>query len=249
MREVVVDTETTGLDPLSGHRIVEIGCVELINHVPTYQTFQTYLDPEREMPPEAAEISGLTTEFLRGQPRFAEKAESFLAFLGDSPLVIHNAAFDLAFLNAELGRLSMPALPPERAIDTLGLARRKFPGAPASLDALCKRFSIDTAERIKHGALIDARLTAEVYLELIGGRQASLSLGAIADDLVATLIRPVKNARLRPRPLASLLSEVERLAHEAFIAELGPETLWPRRAHAAAGDGPPAILDDRNPRQ
>ena len=183
MREVVVDTETTGLDPLTGHRIVEIGCVELINHVPTFETFQTYLDPEREMPLEAFEISGLTSEFLRGQPRFGEKVEAFLDFIGDAPLVIHNAVFDLAFLNAELGRLSMAPIPAERAIDTLSLARRKFPGAPASLDALCKRFSINTAERLKHGALIDARLTAEVYLELIGGREPGEARNHAGDEV------------------------------------------------------------------
>ena len=164
MREVVVDTETTGLDPMAGHRVVEIGCVELVNHVPTARVFQTYLDPERDMPAEAGEISGLTSEFLRGKPRFAEKALEFLDFLGDAPLVIHNASFDLGFLNAELSRLSLPLLLTERAIDTLALARRKFPGSPASLDALCKRFSIDTSERVNHGALIDARLTAEIYL-------------------------------------------------------------------------------------
>src|SRR6266481_5962285 len=173
MREIVLDTETTGLDPVQGHRIVEIGCVELINHVPTGRHFQTYLDPERDMPVEASEISGLTGAFLTGKPRFMDKAEEFLAFIADAPLVIHNAPFDLGFINAELARLVLAPLEADRAIDTLSLARRKFPGAPASLDVLCKRFSIDTAERVKHGALIDARLTAQIYLELIGGRQTS----------------------------------------------------------------------------
>lgn len=178
MREIVLDTETTGLDPFSGHRIVEIGCVELINHVRTGNYFHTYLNPQRSMPREAEAIHGLSEEFLKDKPRFAQIVGSFLEFIGDSTLVIHNAAFDMKFLNAELDVADKPQIPMERAIDTVLMARKKFPGQPASLDALCKRFSIDLTARTKHGALLDSELLADVYLELLGGRQATLGLAA-----------------------------------------------------------------------
>ena len=170
MREIVLDTETTGLNPADGHRVVEIGCIELLNHVPTGRTFQKYINPERPMPAEAQAVHGLTDEFLADQPLMDEVIEDFLEFIGDDPLVIHNADFDMRFLNAELERLSRPALELGRAVDTVSMARRKFPGAQASLDALCRRFEIDNSGRSFHGALLDAQLLAEVYLELIGGQ-------------------------------------------------------------------------------
>ncbi|MBN8544029.1 MAG: DNA polymerase III subunit epsilon [Alphaproteobacteria bacterium] len=176
MREIVLDTETTGLDPYSGHRVVEIGCVELINHIRTGNHFQTYLNPERDMPPEAERVHGLSSSFLSDKPLFKTIAASFLEFIGDSPLVIHNAAFDMKFINAELESAGFAALDMSRALDTVLMARQKFPGQPASLDALCKRFNIDLSTRTKHGALLDSELLADVYLELRGGRQAVLSL-------------------------------------------------------------------------
>lgn len=182
MREIVLDTETTGLDPFSGHRVVEIGCIELINHVRTGNYFHSYLNPERDMPREAEAVHGLSKEFLKDKPKFAEVAGSFLEFIGDDPLVIHNAAFDMKFLNAELAVARRPEIDFARAIDTVLIARKKFPGQPASLDALCKRFSIDLSARSKHGALLDSELLAEVYLELLGGRQSSLGLVADASD-------------------------------------------------------------------
>lgn len=179
MREIVLDTETTGLDFRSGHRIVEIGCVELHNLVPTGRHFQTYINPERGVPPEASAISGITTEDLQNQPLFKDIVNPFLEFIEDSPLVIHNADFDIGFLNMEFQRLNLPPFPLTRAIDTVRLAKAKFPGAPASLDALCRRFGIDLSSRVQHGALIDSQLLARVYLELKGGRQSRLSFETI----------------------------------------------------------------------
>jgi len=176
MREIVLDTETTGLDPYSGHKVVEIGCIELINHVRTGNHFHCYLNPEREMPPEAERIHGLSGEFLKDKPVFKTIAAAFLEFIGDSQLVIHNAAFDMKFINAELEHAGFAALEMNRALDTVLMARQKFPGQPASLDALCKRFSIDLSARTKHGALLDSELLSDVYLELRGGRQAALLL-------------------------------------------------------------------------
>jgi len=178
LREIVLDTETTGLDPTEGHRIVEIACLELVNHLPTRTTYQRYINPERDMSQDAQAVHGLTGAFLADKPTFEEIVDELLAFLGDAPLVIHNAEFDIRFLNAEFARLGRPALPSERAIDTLMLARRKFPGAQASLDALCRRFEIDTSARTYHGALIDCDLLSKVYLELIGGRQAAFDLAS-----------------------------------------------------------------------
>jgi DNA polymerase-3 subunit epsilon len=222
MREVVVDTETTGLDPALGDRVVEIGCLELINHVQSGQRFHTYLNPERPMPAAAYEVHGIGDDFLKGQPLFAAVVEDFLAFLGDSPLVIHNAAFDLGFLNAELARLGRPPLALERATDTIGMARRKFPGAQASLDALCRRFAINLSSRKKHGALVDAGLLAEVYLELLGGRQPALGLAAAA-DMAATLAAP---AKADARPLRDHQPTAAELArHSAFLDRL-KDPLW-----------------------
>ena len=176
MREIVLDTETTGLDPASGHRLVEIGCVELVNHIRTGNYFHTYLNPERDMPREAENVHGLSATFLADKPLFKQVAASFIEFIADSTLVIHNAAFDMKFLNAELDTVGLPLLPMSRSFDTVLMARQKFPGQPASLDALCKRFAIDLSARTKHGALLDAELLADVYLELRGGRQSTLGL-------------------------------------------------------------------------
>lgn len=214
MREVVLDTETTGLDPASGHRIVEIGCIELVNHVATGRNFHSYINPERNIPVEAQAVHGLTTEFLAGHPTFAAIVDDFDAFIADSILVIHNAEFDLGFLNVELRKLSRPLLPPQRAIDTVMLARRKFPGAPANLDALCQRFQIDNSDRSLHGALKDARLLAEVYLELIGGRQRDLGLAAESRRGAEA---EAQNRRT-PRPHAP--TPEEELAHAAFVNKL-----------------------------
>ena len=222
MREIVLDTETTGLDPAAGHRIVEVACLELFNHIPTGRNYQSYVNPEREMPMAAFEVHGLSTEFLAGKPRFAEIADDLLTFIGDAPLVIHNARFDIGFLNAEFDRLGRSGLEPGRALDTVLLARQKFPGAQVSLDALCRRFEIDNSARTKHGALLDAELLAEVYLELIGGRQPTLGLAAGAGDTL-----PVRSAAQRPvrptRPHAP--SSEELAAHETFLAKL-KDPVW-----------------------
>ncbi|WP_119270740.1 DNA polymerase III subunit epsilon [Taklimakanibacter deserti] len=225
MREIVLDTETTGIDHAKGHRVVELGAVELINHIPSGKTFHAYIDPERDMPSDAEAIHGLTTQFLKGKPLFAAIAAEFLAFIGEASLVIHNASFDVGFLNAEFARLNIPALLPERVVDTLMLARQKHPMGPNSLDALCKRYGIDNSKRDKHGALLDSELLADVYLELIGGRQAALSLSAITVGSRA-VITPSGIVRPRPVPLTSRLTEMEILAHKALIAELGEKALW-----------------------
>jgi DNA polymerase-3 subunit epsilon len=223
MREIVVDTETTGLDPLRGDRLVEIGCVELFNHMPTGQTFHRYLNPEREMSSEAYAVHGLSTEFLADKPLFATVAEEFLAFVGDAPLIIHNASFDASFINAELEKAGRAALPRERLVDTLLLARRKHPGVSNRLDDLCSRYAIDNSHRTKHGALLDAELLAEVYVDLIGARQSSLVLAtATAVRVEAQLDAP---RRQRPVPLAPRLTEAARAAHRAFIATLA-KPIW-----------------------
>ncbi|MBX3494797.1 MAG: DNA polymerase III subunit epsilon [Parvibaculum sp.] len=227
MREIVLDTETTGLSPQDGHRLVEIGCLELFNHVATGKFFHAYLDPEREMPEGALKIHGLTTDFLRGQPKFADKADEFLEFIGEDPLVIHNASFDMGFINAELKRIGRAALPMARAIDTLDIARRKFPGAQNNLDALCRRFDIDNSAREKHGALLDSELLAEVYLELMGGRQPGLVLQADIEAARSPGADTAKvQAQARPAPLPPRLTDAEREAHEAFVAGLRGEALW-----------------------
>jgi DNA polymerase-3 subunit epsilon len=222
MREIVLDTETTGLDPTTGHRIVEVACLELVNHVPTGRTFQRYVDPERDMPMAAYEVHGLSTEFLSGKPLFADVAEELMTFIDGAPLVIHNARFDIGFLNAELDRLGRANIDPGRAVDTVLLARQKFPGAQVSLDALCRRFEIDNSARTRHGALLDAELLAEVYLELIGGRQPTLGLAAGAAESIQVRVaaqRPVRPAR----PFAP--TEEELAAHVAFLAKL-KEPIW-----------------------
>ncbi len=229
MREVVLDTETTGLEPASGDRIVEIGAVELVNHLPTGKTWHQYINPDRPMPKEAFEVHGISDDFLRDKPRFADLAPAFLAFIGTSTLVIHNAAFDMKFLNAELAAAGHPALPMARTCDTLALARQKFPGSPAGLDALCRRFGVDNSAREKHGALLDAALLAEVYLELIGGRQPDLTLNSAAQT--AATNRPDTASRTQPRPTAlpSRLTEAELIAHQSFVATLGATAIWKRR--------------------
>lgn len=226
MREIVLDTETTGLDPDSGHRVVEIGCVELMDHFPTGQRFQRYLNPEREMTADAERVHGISNAFLKDKPLFAHIADEFLEFIGDSPLVIHNASFDLKFLNSELQRIARPALELSRAIDTIEIAKTKFPGARYSLDELCKRFNVDLSARRLHGALLDAELTAQVYLELIGGRQRKLLL-ATAEEAAIAGPSEVRAARQRPVPLTALLTESEREAHDSFVAaELGDAAVW-----------------------
>lgn len=230
MREIALDTETTGLDPNDGHRVVEIGCVELINHVATGRTYHQYLNPERDMPEQAFAVHGLSEEFLSGHPLFADVADAFLEFIGDSPLVIHNAAFDMGFLNAELKLVGRAALDDERAIDTVNLARRKFPGARANLDALCQRFNIDISHRDLHGALKDAQLLAEVYLELAGGRQHGLEL---VDDKVAVSEGPVADRTFR-EPRAHAPSADEEARHAAFMEKLS-DPIW-KRGSPAAGE-------------
>ena len=225
MREIVLDTETTGFDPTSGDRIVEIGAVELRNLMPTGRTYHQYINPERDMPQEAFAVHGLSTEFLADKPVFAKIAQEFLDFVGDAKLVIHNAAFDMKFLNAELGWVKKPSLPWAQAVDTLDIARRRFPGAQNTLDALCRRFGVDNSGREKHGALLDSELLAEVYLELMGGRQPDFSLSVVhssASGGAGGDWRPGP----RPRPLPSRLTEAEREAHAAFIAALGAPALW-----------------------
>ncbi len=224
MREIVLDTETTGLDPLNGDRIVEIGCVELVNHVPTGRTWHEYVNPERDVPADAVAVHGLTTEMLRDKPVFAALAEAFLDFIGDAPLVIHNGAFDMAFLNAELRRCGRPELPAGRLIDTLEIARKRFPGAPNSLDALCRRFGIDATARTKHGALIDCDLLAAVYLELIGGRQPGFALLDQAAATATAVVTPDRPPR-PPRPHAP--SAAELAAHAAFLDQL-TDPIWRR---------------------
>lgn len=223
MREIVLDTETTGLDPLAGDRLVEIAGIELVNSIPTGRHYHTYINPERDMPEGAFKVHGLSAEFLAGHKLFIHVVEEFLDFVRDARLVIHNAEFDMRFINHELKRLSRPAIGMEWVIDTLALARRRHPGSPNSLDALCARYRIDNAKRIKHGALVDAEILAEVYAELLGGRQTTLGLSAQVVSL-----RPAAGteARRRLRPLPDLLTGADHDAHAAFVATLGPNALW-----------------------
>lgn len=226
MREIVLDTETTGFEPSEGHRIVEIGAVELFNHVPTGRTYHQYINPMRQVPKEAFEVHGLGDDFLRDKPAFKAVGRAFLEFVGDSRLIIHNAAFDMKFLNAELGWAALPLLPMAQALDTLLIARKKFPGSPASLDALCRRFGVDNSSREKHGALLDSEILAEVYLELIGGRQPDFVLATetrrIDSAGVATDWRP----RPRPESLPARITEAEAEAHAAFVEKLGAGAIW-----------------------
>jgi DNA polymerase-3 subunit epsilon len=223
MREIVFDTETTGLDPFDGHRIVEIGCIELVNRIPTGASFQRYLNPERDMPVEAFRVHGLSAEFLKDKSLFSAIVDDLLAFFGEAPLIAHNASFDYGFLSAELDRLKRPAPPRDRLIDTIALARRKHSAGPYSLDALCTRYGIDNSRRTKHGALLDAEILAEVYLELIGARQASLILMETVEGGDRARNVAIGN---RPVALADRVSDAERAAHRDFIATLGSAALW-----------------------
>lgn len=226
MREIVLDTETTGLDPNDGHRVIDIGCVELMDHFPTGRTFQAYLNPERDVPLDVQKVHGITTEFLADKPLFDAVVEEFLEFIGDAPLVIHNASFDLKFLNSELHRVKRPPIPLARAIDTIDIAKSKLPGARYSLDELCKRFGIDLASRTLHGALLDSQLTAQVYQELLGGRQKNLLLSP-SDQASAVLVTEVRVARIRAEPLPPRFTEVEIEVHTAFVEkELGGDAVW-----------------------
>lgn len=224
MREIVLDTETTGFKPEEGHRLVEIGCIELVNHLATGERFHVYLNPERDMPPEAFAVHGLSSEFLADKPLFNDVAADFVAFIGDAPLVIHNAAFDMHFLNWELKIAGHPVMPKDRAIDTLLMARQKFPGSPATLDALCKRFGVDNSNRTLHGALLDAQLLAEVYLELLGGRQTGLSFagGPASKSGPAGPVRidrPFREARV------FAVSDDEAAAHAEMLKKI-KNPLW-----------------------
>ncbi len=227
-REVVLDTETTGLDPKKGDRLIELGCVELDSLFPTGATFHELVDPEREVPKDAEAIHGISTAKLKGKPKFADIADRFLAFIGDSTLVIHNAPFDVGFLNAELERIGRPAIQMSRVVDTLQIARRKFPGGPGSLDALCKRYGIDNTNRTKHGALVDSELLALVYVELTGGSQAKLDLTAEAAAAAARARSGGGPAKLpvRLRPLAARLTEADLAEHRAFLASSVKDALW-----------------------
>ena len=228
MREIVLDTETTGLDPEQGDRIVEIGAVELWNHLPTGKTFHKYLNPERSMPAEAFAVHGLSDDFLKDKPLFAAVCDPFLEFIGNAPLVAHNAMFDFGFINAELARLSKPLVAAHRIVDTLQLARRKHPAGPNSLDALCKRYGIDNTKRTKHGALMDAALLAQVYVELLGERQASLGLAERGAAQRGAMMAGVAVRGARPTPLPQRLTQELIAAHRAFVATLGPKALWNR---------------------
>ena len=227
MREIVLDTETTGLDPATGDRLVEIGGVELVNHVATGRTFHRYVYPERDVPQEAFAVHGLSWAFLADKPVFRDVAAELLEFLGDAHLVIHNAAFDMKFLNAELGWAECASIPWARALDTLDIARRRFPGAQNSLDALCRRFGVDNSGRTKHGALLDAELLAEVYLELMGGRQAGFTLSVVPSAETGGTSRGWTPPP-RPRVLAARITVEEQAAHARFVEGLGPDALWPR---------------------
>ena len=236
MREIVFDTETTGLDPNQGDRLVEIGCIELVNRFPSGRTFHCYFNPERDMPEAAFKVHGLSFDFLKDKPLFIHKVEELIEFLGDAPLIAHNAMFDLGFLNAELGRAKKIAVSRERLVDTLMLARRKYPGGSNRLDDLCVRYKIDNSKRVKHGALLDAELLAEVYVELIGARQANLGLAAVVTGSVET--RTVSaTMRTRSIPLTPRVTAEERLAHRAFVATLGDDVIWRKYGPAEAPGG------------
>ena len=226
MREIVLDTETTGFEPLEGDRIVEIGAVELEGHVPTGRTYHQYINPQRSMPKGAFEVHGLGDEFLSNKPLFRDIAQDFVDFIGDAKLVIHNASFDMKFLNAELGWIDRPLLPMGQALDTLAIARKKFPGSPASLDALCRRFGIDNSSRTLHGALLDSEILAEVYLELIGGKQPDFALSTTttktSDNVGSDTWRP----EVRTNALPSKLTPEEITAHDAFVDALGDDSIW-----------------------
>lgn len=231
MREIVLDTETTGLDPKGGDRLIEIGCIELVNRMPTGRDYHVFINPERDVPAEAQAVHGLSTAFLKDKPLFSAVVADFAAFIGDDVLVIHNANFDIGFLNAELARVKRPAISMVRVVDTLALARRKHPAGPNSLDALCKRYGVDTSKRVKHGAIIDCLLLADVYLELLGERQTALGLsskGPVAQAGGGRAAVGKAAGKVRPVALPPRLSPADRAAHAAFIAQLGDKALWGR---------------------
>ena len=227
MREIVLDTETTGLDPQDGHRIVEIGAVELYNHVPTGNVYHQYINPLITMPDQAFAIHGLGDEFLSDKPKFSEIAKEFLDFIGSAKLIIHNAAFDIKFINAELKRIEEEEITFDRATDTLAIARKKFPGSPASLDSLCRRFKIDNSARVLHGALLDSQILAEVYLELVGGKQPdfALNIANVSNENNNSIFHE-KRARVRKEKLKSRLTTEEKANHENFIKDLGNSSMW-----------------------
>jgi len=234
MREIVLDTETTGLDPLRGDRLVELGCIELFNRMPTGQTFHRYINPERDMPAEAFAVHGLSTEFLASKPLFSEVVEEFLEFIADAPLVIHNASFDVSFINAELDRIKRAPIPKDRLVDTLLLARRKHPGVSNRLDDLCSRYAIDNSRRTKHGALLDAELLAEVYIDLIGARQSQLILASDSADARMGAAGDTPR-RQRETPLQPRVTDEDRIAHRAFVATLGDKPIWNEFLPAPSG--------------
>ena len=228
MREIVWDTETTGFNPQSGDRLVEIGAIELENHIPTGNNYHQYINPERDMPESAFEVHGLSEEFLRDYPVFAQVAQDFLDFIGDARLIAHNASFDMKFLNAELEAMNLPSISYDRAFDTLELARKKYPGVQNSLDALCRRFGIDNSAREKHGALLDSKILAQVYLELIGGREPGFDLGgAGVANGTGDISAENKAVAQRPRPLGLFVTQAERDAHKQFVdKKIGDTALW-----------------------
>lgn len=226
MREIVMDTETTGLDPYTGHRIVEIGAVELLNHIPTGSVYHQYINPQRDMPEEAFNVHGLSEEFLSSKPMFADIAQEFLKFIDDGILIIHNAPFDMKFMNAEFSWIDVEQLSMDRVIDTLALARKRYPMGPNSLDALCRRYGIDNSKRDKHGALLDSELLADVYMELIGGRQTVLGLTSETQEVSKKVNVGQTQVTARPTPLAGRLSQIEIEAHDEMVAGLGDKPLW-----------------------
>jgi DNA polymerase-3 subunit epsilon len=238
MREIILDTETTGLDPSSGHRIVEIGCVELLNVIPTGEIFHAYIDPQRDMPEEAFRVHGISGAFLVGKPVFSAISAEFLKFVEGAKIIAHNAEFDLRFLNAELALVGIEPIGMDRVVDTLALARRKYLGAANSLDALCVRYGIDTSRRTKHGALLDAEILAEVYAELTGGRQAALVFG---DEAAAAGTRVGGLLKQRPAPLSARVRVEEHSLHDTFIATLGVSAIWNSYSSACAATEPPRI--------
>ena len=229
LREIVMDTETTGLDAKKGDRLIEIGCIELVNRIPSGREYHQYINPDgRDVHPDAERVHGISAASLADKPKFADIAEAFVQFLGDDgALVIHNANFDMGFINMELDRIGRPAVTPDRVIDTLAMARRKHPAGPNTLDALCKRYGIDTSKRVKHGALLDSSLLADMYVELLGERQATLGLARSSSEAGANVVFFGK-AKPRPKPLPSRLSPEDEAAHATFVETLGPNAIWRR---------------------
>jgi DNA polymerase III subunit epsilon len=226
LREIILDTETTGLDPKRGDRLIEIGCIEIFNRIPTGREYHCFINPERDVPAEAQKVHGISTDFLKDKPLFPKVARDFLAFIGDDTLVIHNAQFDIGFLNFELERCGHAALMMDRVVDTLALARRKHPAGPNNLDALCKRYGIDNSKRTKHGALVDSLLLAEVYIELLGERQAALGLQSNQSGGVQSARAGKQKAQQRPQPLPARITADGLTAHRVYIEKLGAKAVW-----------------------